>query len=639
MERRVRVFSTDFMKETSCNRTAEKTLSAEVSGSAIWPARFAAFVRSPVFISAVVATVTLVTFVRVLGADFVMWDDDIAIYQNPNLGGLSLERLRWIFTDVDSAMRYYPLTLLSWSITYHFWGLNPFWYHLGNWLLHGANSVLVFLLLRGLLVAGLSGRGGPAVAPWRVTVSAALAALLWSLHPLRVEPVAWAVDRSYCQAAFFLLLSTLCYLGANAVAVSNARRCILLTISLMCYLASLLSHAIGMSFLFVFVAMDVYPLRRLGGSRGWLKTPAARRVLLEKIPFVAVSSAVALVTLGVRLASAGVWRKPVSLAEFSLFERLMQGMYVWAYYAWRPWYPLSLSPVYTTFVDFDPSSLPFIASLLAVVGAITALVFLRRRWPLALVLGICHLVLLVPALGLLESPHYHSDRYSLIVSLCYSTLLAACLVHPKARRFSRSVLCLATAVIVALGALSFRQTRVWNNSITLFEHMIATLGDDPYRRDIHWRLGVVLANQGNTTKAREHFLRTLQIAPNHPRALYFIAFTHFQLGEHDLAIQYFDQLLRIEPHHHSAHYYIGVAFGQQGQLDEAIRHLDEAVRIRPDWPDAYNGLGVAYTQKGQYDLAIRNFDKALQLDPGSSAVSRNLEVALKRKQEQINEDH
>jgi hypothetical protein len=154
------------------------------------PQKINTLFHSPSFLAILIAALTLITFARVLTADFVMWDDDIVLYQNPNIGALSIERLKWIFTDFDSMMAYNPLTLLNWCVTYHFWGLNPFWYHLNNWLFHGANAALLFLLLRKLLILVSSIKNTTEIVTSRITYAAAIAALLWSLHPLRVEPVA-----------------------------------------------------------------------------------------------------------------------------------------------------------------------------------------------------------------------------------------------------------------------------------------------------------------------------------------------------------------------------------------------------------------------------------------------------------------
>ena len=238
----------------------------------------------------------------------------------------------------------------------------------------------------------------------------------------------------------------------------------------------------------------------------------------------------------------------------------------------------------------------------------------------------------MPVLGLLEYPHYHSDRYSLIVSISWSTLLAAWLANPKVRGFFRYlVFSLSIVLITTLGLLSFKQTRVWNNSVTLFEHMLEVLDDDPYRLDIHCRLGVALNQKGDTARAIENFKQTLRIMPNHPIALYNIAVAYFKSDKHDLAIQYFNRLLRIDPDHDGANYYIGVLLGQQGKFDQAIKHFNRTLRTRPDLYKTYANLGIAYAKRGDYDMAIQNFNKALQLNPDDPDIRKMLEAVLKKK--------
>ena len=564
------------------------------------------------------AAVTLACFAPVLGADFVAWDDGISIFKNPNLGGLSMERLRWAFTDVDSTMRYIPLTLLSWSLTYDLWGLSPFGYHLGNWVLHGLSAALVFLVVRKLLLLRLARPGEVGADSWLVAVAAATGALLWSLHPLRVEPVAWATGRAYCQAAFFLFLSGWFYLRASEPGVAAGRRRLSLSASVVSYVASLLSHPIGVGFIGVLIVLDVYPLGRFAGGRGWWRSRTNRRAILEKLPFVAAALAVSVATIAVRIASAGVWLKPVSLEQFGLTERFMQAMYIWAYYGWRPWYPVDLAPVYTTLVSFDPLSLPFVASGLGVVGATAALVVLRRRWPLGLALGISHLVLLFPLTGLWEHPHYHSDRYSLVVSVTWSILLAAGLANPKMRAIPRMiVLTLAIWSITIFGAWTYHQSRVWTNSVTLFSHMIRTLGDDPYRSDIHWRLGAILVEEGDTAAARKHFEQTLDLMPHHTLA-------SFHLGR---LLESQGQLQEAVSHYHRA----GAAQLKVGWTEQAISTYQSLLRIQPDSALAHNELGVALRGLGRVDEAIEHFRLAIRLRPDEAAIRENLDRALQTK--------
>jgi tetratricopeptide (TPR) repeat protein len=592
--------------------------------------RLTDFVLSPVFVSIVIAIVTLATFVRVLGADFVMWDDNWCIYENPGLGGLSLENLRLIFTNKTVSSSWYtPLTGLRWSITYQFFKLNPFGYHLGNWLFHGADAVLVFLVLRKLL----SGRGAAAGNSKRITISAALAGLVWSLHPLRVEPTAWAAN-AYGQALLFLLICLLCYLRAAETHNHPAGYYRNITASVFLFAASLLSMPLGLGFVVVLFVLDVYPLGRLGGDIGWLRTAAARRVLVEKIPFIAVVLVIVLITAGLHFTSPRGGHQAVSVAEFGLLARFMQAMYILAYYAWRPWYPVHLAPVYATLVFFEPLSPLFIASALAVLGTAVALVLLRRRRPIGLAAGICHLALLAPVLGLLEHPHYPVDRYSMMVAIVWSALLAAWLVSLKRRPFVYTTLSLLS-VIVVLAALSFRQCRVWNNSVTLFEHMIHNLGNDPYRSDIHWRLGIVQAQQGNTEQAIEQLHRTLEIRPYHTIAHYYLGKVLQLQGEPNEIISRYQQKLQSEPDDVLSHYHLGIMLAQQGNTDQALAQFNKVLALKPsftavyrDIAEAHNGLAVTLSRQGRFDEAVEHFSTALAIMPDCVEAHSNLGYVL-----------
>jgi len=593
--------------------------------SAIIRKMLAKVFNSPWLTAGVVSAITLVVFWPVLSADFVMWDDDIIICENPAVHGLSLERIGRIFIDVDSMMRYNPLTLLSWSATYQFFGLDPFWYHMANWLLHGANAMLVFFVVRWLLLIGPVSCDDAAVR--RINLAAAAGALLWSLHPLRVEPVAWCTDRTYCQAFFFLLLSLICYLRANAPEVFSRHRRLYLTAAVVLYGFSLLSYAIGMTFFVVLFILDIYPLRRFGGSKGWWQTPSARRALLEKLPFAIASAAIAIVTVCIRIASAGVWQKPVGLDQFGLLDRFMQAMYIWAYYLWRPFWPFNFSPVYTKLVEFDPWSLPFIVSTAIVMVLVVLLIFLRRRWPLGLVLGTCYLVLLVPVLGIFEHPHYSSDRYSLIVSVLFSVLAASVLASPRmAAWLCNALFAIVFVVIASLGTLAFRQTLVWHNSVTLFEYMIRTLGNDPYVADPHYRLGSFFLKQGRINEAILHFEQAIRIYPDYADTHYNLGVAYGHLGRWQEAVEAFKQAIRLKPDDAKAYYALANVFLSEGNFGEAIRHVKRSLEIEPNNIGAKNNL--AWMLAVCSDPAVRNPCEAIRLAQETCAATNSMNPGL-----------
>ena len=394
----------------------------------------------PIFIGMLLFIVVGCVFLPSLRNGFVEWDDNISVYENPHIQGLDAKRLAWMFTNVEYALRYKPLTWLSYALIHAAGGLNPFGYHLAGLLFHCMNTVLVFVVLRGLLAA--SREANETSAPkGELSLFAGLGALLWAVDPLRVEPVARVTDLTYCQSLCFTLVSFWCYLRAVHAAKTTAGRRAFLWGSVAAFALAMLSYPFVFGYAVVLVVVDVYPLRRFPpGAGGWCSA-AARRIWLEKLPF-ALLGGLVLITLHQRLHPTG-WMAgrmaasmPVDL-QFGLVSRAMQAFYVWAYYLWKPWVPFDLSPVYTTLFEFKPMEWRFLLSATGIIGLTVLFVWKRRQWPLALALWVCHLVLLVPFLGLTEHPNMAEDRYSYMPGTLWSALLAAVLLkwcsRPRAR--------------------------------------------------------------------------------------------------------------------------------------------------------------------------------------------------------------
>ena len=410
-----------------------------------------------------VAAVTFAVFVPALSCGLLDWDDAVAIFANPHIRSFDW---RWMFGELGYNPRYMPLTWLDWTVTYRLFGLRPLAYHLGNVVLHAANAALVYALVAEL-TATLRAR----VAPWRAAAATALATLAWSIHPLRVEPVTWATDRSYSQALLCALVAVLLHLSWV-----RTRRPWRYALAVAAFAAAVLSYPIVLGVAAVLFLLDVAPLGR----------PFDRARIVEKLPYLALAGGALALTALARAAGGALWQRPEGLGAFGVGARIMQAAYVWAYYAWRPLVPVGLAPVYTVLVDFRPLSLPFVASALFVVTLTAAAWALRRRAPWLLAAWGAHLVLLVPALGLTERPHYPNDRYDHVAAIVLSVLVAAALLRARA---ATAALAAALAVVVGLGVLSVRQQAVWRDDSSLYVHTLETLGDDPYRIDLYERLG------------------------------------------------------------------------------------------------------------------------------------------------------
>jgi protein O-mannosyl-transferase len=551
--------------------------------------------------------VTFVVFGRGLLGGFVQWDDDINIYANPHIQGFSAANLRWIFTTCEYPPRYVPLGWLSWAITWQFSGLNPFGYHLTDLLFHAANTVLVFLVIRKLLL--LAAKDAPAAAQQRrVCLCSGLGAFLWGVHPFRVESVAWAAGRNYVQPFFFLMIAVLWYLRFQAMPARKGRWKFF-WLSVLSFGVSLLSYPIGLPLVAVLVVMDFYPLRRFPPTLAGLWNAAARRIWLEKVPYALVSGLVMVVTVLLRASNTSLG-PPVSLGEFGIGARAMQGFYGWAYYLWKPWLPFHLSPVYARLMDFNPKTWPFWLSAAFVIGITMVLVHRRNRWPWALALWISHLVLLVPMLGLMEHPHHTCDRYSYLQGVIWAVLLAAAL---RKASFRPGLFVAAAVAMAALGVfwagLAMHQTRVWRNSTALFEHLIRELPDEPCRANIRWLLGGVLAQEGKAQEAAEQYQASLRMKPTSQGHL-LLAELLEEKGDWQGALT--NCLAALALHSDPlAHAKAGELLTSLGRGAEAIAQYRQALALAPECVPALNNL--AWILAADREETNRNGSEAVQL--------------------------
>ncbi|HYR70710.1 MAG TPA: glycosyltransferase family 39 protein, partial [Candidatus Acidoferrum sp.] len=226
--------------------------------------------------------VTCAAFWPALQGDF-NWDDDINLVANLRYRGFDASRVRWMFTNTLMG-HYMPFTWLSFALDHVLGRMDPWGYHLASLLLHAANAILVYLVARRLLIVALQ----TAV---DTRVGAALAALLFALHPQRVESVAWISDRATILCGTFYLLAVLAYL--RAVGAPDGRpRMGWGAASLVAFAAALLTKGMAMSLPITLLILDVYPLRRW--RAGW------PRVLVEKLPYCALALAGAVVAAWAR---------------------------------------------------------------------------------------------------------------------------------------------------------------------------------------------------------------------------------------------------------------------------------------------------------------------------------------------------
>ena len=545
---------------------------------------------------------------------------------NPSYRGLGWSQLHWMFTTFHSG-HFQPLSWLTLGFDYLLWGLDPFGYHLTNLILHSANTVIFYIVCRLLFTRiFVTAQEG---ARWQLDAGAALAAIIFALHPLRVESVAWATERRDVLSGGFFLVSLYCYLRAQDATASSLklRQQRWIVVAFAAQLLSLLAKATAITLPLVLVILDIYPLRRLRASERIRFAPGWRPVLAEKLPFLLLSVIFGVVALWAQHASGAL--RPVQQYFFSY--RLGQAFYGICFYLGKTVLPIGLSPLYELPYDFEAWTGVFILC-----GVITVLVsllafFMRRRWPWLAACWAYYVIVLAPVLGVAQSgQQLVADRYSYLSCLSWAALLGGMgfywLQNNKSLRIATAaVVILVTAV--SLGLLTQAQVRIWRNGETLWKH---TLRVTPHTAIANYNLGKVYETNGNARDSVELYRRALGVNPTYAEAHYNLARLLGQQGKLDEAIAHYQEALKFKPNDVETHNNLGQLLALQGNFTAALAAYQKALALDPQFAKAYFNLGRLFVRSGEFDRAIENFQHALKLSPDTAEIHAGLADAYAR---------
>ena len=572
-----------------------------------------------------VGLTTLAVFLPALRCGFVNWDDPMNLLDNPAFRGLSWRNIKWMFSTLYTGV-YQPLSWVSLALDYRLWGLNPYGYHLTNVLIHSASAVLFYGVCRRLIAASVPQARAAETAA--VAWCAGFAALLFSIHPLRVESVAWLTERRDVLSVFFYLATVLFYLRAVSSEGRNAERARWLGLSIFAYALSLLSKGLGITLPIVLLLLDVYPLRRFG-----------RRIFVEKIPFFLLTLGAAAVGMsGDRSLGAAA-----SLPEFGLMARAAQAAYGLSFYVLKTLAPSGLSPFYQLPEPFDPLSARFVLSGIFVLGCSLGFWRLRRRFPAGLCAWVFYAVSLSPVLGFMRfggANQLVADRYSYISCMGWPILCGAGLLWTRKRSSgaARAGAFAGLTILLGLGGLTWSQEAVWRDSGTLWTRVLSV---EPKNALAHNDLALFLQSRGRFKEAAEHFLLSAAYAPANAMPVVNLGILSEKQGNMDEAARSYRLALTLNPRAAQAHNNLATILFAKGRYEEALSHYKEAVRLAPDeasyrnnlnlvgkrsTAEAHNDLGVALAGKGEADEAIRQFTQALR--PGYADAYNNLGLAL-----------
>lgn len=529
----------------------------------------------------VVGAAAFAAFLPALAGEFVNWDDNENFLKNHGYRGLGLAQLRWMLTSTLMG-HWIPLTWLTLGLNHALGGMNPLGYHLLNQLLHAANA-LVFCLVAHRLLVRVAGDGAPA--RW----GAALAGLVFAVHPLRAESVAWITERRDVLCGLFYLLTVLAYVDGTGPERRLAGRARLACTLLLA--AALLSKSMAMTLPATLLLLDAYPLRR--------RALGARALVREKVPLLALSAAAAAIALVAVRRGASF----TGYGEYGLEARVALVAYnLWFYPARMAW-PVGLSPLYELPGRLSLAEWRFLGPLLGVLAVTAGLGALRRRWPAGLAAWTHSAIVLAPVSGVVHAGYQLAhDRYSYLAGLGFAVLVGAALAGVlRAREAGRigrptavAVRVAAMLVVVLLAIGAWEQSRIWRSGEALWT---AAVGVDPACALCHNNLGQAFLARERWREAEYEFREAIALRPERP----------------------------------SPHNNLGTALAYQRRYPEAAAAFGEAIRLSTRQPDAFANLGALHARQGRYDEAIPLLRRALVMEREFPGVRANLGHSLKNR--------
>ena len=545
----------------------------------------------------ILATLMLISYNRVLTSGFV-WDDERCVIKNDNLK--THDGLARIWFKPDATDQYYPLTSTVFWTGYQLWGLNPLGYHLTNLFLHLINAILVWLILGRLSV-----RGG------------FLAALIFAVHPVHVESVAWVTELKNVLSVTFYLLSLWMYFR-----FFDDHRWTSYALALLLFIGALLSKT-------VVCTLPVALLIILWWKKGRLD----RHDILSVLPFFVIGGGFGLFTAWFEKATVGA---KGAYWDLSFLERsLIAARALWFYPAQLLW-PVDLKFFYPRWIIHAHKFSTYLP-LAGFMGLGLWIGLCRPKIPRGVIAALLFFVITIfPALGFFNiyfmRYSFVADHFQYLASLGLIVLAAYTIVSVSAKINKQIAYGLQGVLVFSLMMLTFAQTAIYKDEISIYTHI---LKDNPFSELAYNNRGVAYEAQQQYDLALADYKKALEIDPQFIEAYNNRALVYEQLGQYDLAIADYNKILKMKPIY-EVHYNRGNVYVKLGQDDLAIIDYTQAIHLNNRAFDAYNNRAAIYGRHGQYELAIADYTRALDLRP-DPLVFRNRQLVYQLMQESLGE--
>ena len=527
---------------------------------------------------------TLIVFIPSLNNDFVNWDDDVNLYENENTNGLNAENIKNIFTT-GVIGNYNPLPIFTFAVEREIAGLNPTLFHTTNLILHLLCVLLVFQILR----------------LWRLKpIWALMGAILFGLHPMRVESVAWITERKDVLFGFFFLAAIWQYLLWIRKEDRKVWRYIFI---LILFLLSLLSKIQAVALPLALLAIDY-----------WVERPIRWKLIVEKIPHFVLSLATGILGV-IMLQSEGSIDGSADI--FNFFDRLFIASFSLLTYLYKLIIPYPLSPLYPY-----PAALEwfhYASALLPVVILGLLMWSYRRGRPIffGMLFFLVNVVFVLQLVGAGQA--YLADRFTYIAYL--GLFFVVCWYLQKWTGDNIQFQSVGVgASIIALGIfafITFNQNKVWENGETLWTHVLQYHDDTPLP---YGNRGYYYREQDEFLKSIEDYTKAIELKPDAANYYNSRGKSFFDMGNAQMALNDFNMAIRYDKS--TPEYYInrGGAFAASNQMNQALDDFNVGIGLDPNYPNGYLNRSLLYFNSGRLELALQDYDAYLNLNPGNAEI-------------------
>jgi tetratricopeptide (TPR) repeat protein len=596
-----------------------------------------------------VSLVTLLVYLPALQNGFVNWDDQLYVYKNSNIWALDVDFFKWIFSAFH-ASNWHPLTWLSHAIDYALWGLNPLGHHLTSIIFHGLNTFIVVLLITRLVsLVRMDGDIGiinhedqvrQATLPSERSIHShkfslivgAVTGLLFGLHPLHVESVAWVSERKDVLCAFFFFLSVFSYIQYTSSV--QGRRGVQYGLCLLFFILSLMSKPMAVTLPVVLLILDVYPLGRLDVTSLLRSKPL---ILTEKLPFFMFSAAALVLTFMAQKESGAI----KSLDVHPMGERVLVAFRSLCFYLYKTVWPRNLAPLYPYPSEISVFGLMYTGTIITVLGITLFCIWAWRRQKVWAVVWTYYVVTLMPVLGIVQvGEQAAADRYTYISGLGVVLLVGLGSAYGwreimrKGNGAFRTFFASASVIFILL-ALSFKtvnQIEVWKDSMTLWNWELKMFPDSfaAYKNR-----GKAYKDLGKYNQAVRDYDKSVALNPDYADAYVNRGNVYKELKFYQRALEDYNTAIVLDHDFAVAYFNRGVVYSELREYEKSIENYNKVIELAPSYAYAYLNRGLVYEKSGDYQKALQDIGKAMRINHKDREVMTaygNIHTVLERYQ-------